>query len=69
VVLSRNNQGMEGPVLEREMAPEVAGVLVVAEGARSPQVKAGLFRAVQVALGVEPHKVIVLPMKRGGSVD
>jgi stage III sporulation protein AG len=66
VVLSRNDQGMEGPVLEREMAPEVAGVLVVAEGARSPQVKAALFRAVQVALGVEPHKVIVLPMKRGG---
>jgi len=64
VVLSKNEQGYEGPVLEREMAPEVAGVLVVAEGAGDPRVKADLFRAAQVALGVEPQKVIVLPMKR-----
>ncbi|SFF93426.1 stage III sporulation protein AG [Desulfotomaculum arcticum] len=66
VVLSRSEQGYEGPVLEREMAPEVAGVLVVAEGADDPLVKASLFRAAQVALGVEPQKVIVLPMKKEG---
>lgn len=64
VVLSRNEQGYEGPVLERELAPEVAGVLVVAEGAGDPRIKASLFRAAQVALGVEPQKVIVLPMNR-----
>ncbi|WP_114679237.1 hypothetical protein [Desulfotruncus alcoholivorax] len=66
VVLSKSDQGYEGPVLEREMAPEVAGVLVVAEGAGDPRVKADLFRAAQVALGVEPQKVIVLPMKKEG---
>lgn len=69
VVITGGVQGQEKPVIKREVAPEVAGVLVVAEGARMPQVKADLFRAVQVALGIQPHKIIVMNMKRGESVD
>lgn len=69
VVLSRNEQGLEGPVLERETAPQVSGVLVVAQGAKSARVKADLFQAVQVALGVQPHKVVVLPMAGGDAGD
>ncbi|SFR02683.1 stage III sporulation protein AG [Desulfoscipio geothermicus] len=65
VVIARGGQGYETPVVKREVAPDLAGVLVVAEGAGIPRVKADLFRAAQVALGVEPHKIIVLPMKRG----
>jgi len=64
VVIARSGQGLEEPVVEREVAPEVAGVLVVAEGASVPWVKASLFQAIQVALGVEPHRIIVLPMQR-----
>lgn len=69
VVIARGSQGFEEPVITKEMAPDVAGILVVAEGAEVPQVKANLFRAAQVALGVEPHKIIVLPMKRGDIND
>lgn len=65
VVITGEGQGLEKPVVSREIAPEVAGVLVVAEGAREPAVKAGLFRAVQVALGIQPHKIVVMNMKRG----
>lgn len=57
--------GEETPVMSREIAPTVAGVLVVADGADNPRVKAQLFRATQVALGVEPHKVIVMARKAG----
>lgn len=57
--------GEETPVMSREIAPTVAGVLVVADGADNPRVKAQLFRAVQVALGIEPHKVIVMARKAG----
>ncbi|GAB6182107.1 hypothetical protein JCM14036_34260 [Desulfotomaculum defluvii] len=57
--------GEETPVLSREIAPAVAGVLVVADGADDPNVKAKLFRATQVALGIEPHKVIVMARKAG----
>lgn len=69
VVIARGGQGYETPVVKREVAPDVAGVLVVAEGAGISRVKADLFRAAQVALGVEPHKIIVLPMKRGDQND
>ncbi|WP_449240729.1 hypothetical protein [Desulfoscipio gibsoniae] len=65
VVIARGNQGLEEPVVRKEVAPDVAGIMVVAEGAGMPRVKSDLFRAVQVALGVEPQKIIVLPMKKG----
>lgn len=61
LVVVRGEQGLEAPVVEREVSPRVAGVLVVAEGARNPHIKAKLFRAVQVALGVEPQRILVLP--------
>ncbi|WP_027719279.1 hypothetical protein [Desulfovirgula thermocuniculi] len=64
LVLFRTGQG-EKPVVKQEVAARIAGVLVVADGARDPVVKDRLFRAVQVALGIEPHKVMVLPRERG----
>ncbi|MTI79974.1 MAG: hypothetical protein FH758_03660 [Firmicutes bacterium] len=60
LVLIKENSGAEVPVLNQEFAPEVAGVLVVAEGASNPETKAKIFRAVKVALGVEPQKIMVL---------
>ncbi|CCO08911.1 hypothetical protein [Desulforamulus hydrothermalis] len=63
VLVTRN--GEQTPVLSREVAPAVAGVLVVADGAGDPAVKARLFRATQVALGVEPQKVVVMARKAG----
>ncbi|MGQ9712649.1 MAG: hypothetical protein ACUVRC_08285 [Desulfotomaculales bacterium] len=61
LVVVRGEQGFEAPVVEREVSPRVVGVLVVAEGAADPYIKAKIFYAVQVALGVEPQKVLVLP--------
>lgn len=63
LVVVRGDRGFEMPVVERELAPRVAGVLVVAEGARNPEIKAEVFRAVRVALGVEPHKILVVSKK------
>lgn len=64
LVLFRTGQG-EKPVVKQEVAARIAGVLVVADGARDPVVRDRLFRAVRVALGIEPHKVLVLPRERG----
>jgi stage III sporulation protein AG len=61
LVLIRNNGGQEVPVLQNQTAPNILGVLVVSEGAKDPAIKAELFRAVRVGLGVEPQKVLVLP--------
>lgn len=63
VVVVREGQ-REEPVVEKEEAPRILGVLVVADGAANPEVKAEIFRAVQVALGVEAHRVLVLPRQR-----
>ncbi len=65
LVMNRNGTGGEQPVVERERASQVAGVLVVAEGARDAGVRAKLFEATRVALGIEPQKIVVLPMGRG----
>ncbi|BAF59353.1 hypothetical membrane protein [Pelotomaculum thermopropionicum SI] len=64
LVMNRNGSGGEEPVVEREVAAQIAGVLVVAEGAADSRVMARLFEATRVALGIEPQKILVLPMER-----
>ena len=48
LVFTRNGQE-ETPVVEQTGSSKVAGVLVVAQGAKDPEIKAQLFEAVQVA--------------------
>jgi len=63
LVITRSGGG-ESPVVVRVSGVEVTGVVVVADGARSSDVKSMLCEAVSAALGVPPHLVVVLP--RGG---
>lgn len=63
LVMNRSGQE-EQPVVEREIAPNIAGILVVAEGAGDAKVKGMLFQATKVAMGVEPQKILVLPKER-----
>jgi stage III sporulation protein AG len=69
LVMARNGQmnGGEAPVVARETQPEVLGVVVVADGANDPQVRARFIQAVQTLWGLAPHQVQVLPMETGGS--
>lgn len=59
--------GGSEPWVQETRRAEVAGVLVVAEGARSAQVRYELQRAVEVALGISPNRVVVMPMGPGGT--
>lgn len=54
------------PVLEESKAPEVIGVLVVAEGADDPAVEECVSQAVTGLLGISASRVTVLPMNKGG---
>lgn len=54
------NQGL----VHKELHPPVQGVLIVAEGAENSRVKAELTRAVQVALGIGSHQIVVLAKER-----
>lgn len=64
LVMNKNGSSGEQPVVVSETAPQVAGVLVVAEGASNARVKAKLFEATRIALGIEPQNILVLPMER-----
>jgi stage III sporulation protein AG len=55
--------GQDQPVVSRQEAPEIAGVLVVASGARDPRVCEMLARSVQTLLGLPAHRVQVVPSR------
>jgi len=55
----------ETPVVTQYLAPEIRGVLVVADGAGDPQVSAVLYQAVQTVLGIPVHKIAILPRTSG----
>lgn len=50
-------------LLVEEKAPDVLGVLVVAEGARDAAIKEELTNATATLLNISPHQVRVLPRK------
>ncbi|AFM42244.1 hypothetical protein Desaci_3349 [Desulfosporosinus acidiphilus SJ4] len=64
---TENNQvvmpnGSSMPVMVMEDRPEVAGVLVIAEGARDPKVREAIHTAVQTLLSIPSAKITVVPM-------
>ncbi len=67
VVLAEGVTGKEEPLLLREDAPAVEGVVIVAEGAADSTVQAALTEAAQALLDVPIHKIAVLQMEKGGS--
>ncbi|MBP2642273.1 MAG: hypothetical protein H6Q67_160 [Firmicutes bacterium] len=63
-VLVVKDNGIDRPVVVREIKPSIKGVLVVAAGAQDSVVKANLVRAVQAALGIPLYKITVLPERK-----
>lgn len=53
----------QDPVLLYTQKPEIAGALIVADGARDPRIQYLVVRAVSTVLGIPPHKVEVVPKK------
>ena len=52
------------PVILKSIEPQVKGVLVVADGAGSVEVRERICNAVTVVLDIPPHRVEVIPRKR-----
>ena len=57
VIVRSDRTGGEEPVVTQEYKPDIQGVLVVAEGADNPRVKANLLNAITTILDLEAHKV------------
>lgn len=60
-ILMMKEGGADKPLVVETTYPEVKGVLVVAEGAKSSAVKANLAKAVATGLGIASYKITVLP--------
>lgn len=60
LVLARGS-GVDTPVKRQVLAPGLRGVLVVAEGARDPEVRGQLIRAVSVLTDLPVHRIQVVP--------
>lgn len=65
--ITENNQvvmpnGSSQPVLVMEDRPEIAGVLIIAEGAKDPNVREGIHTAVRTLLNITSNKITVVPM-------
>ncbi|CCJ34595.1 stage III sporulation protein AG [Caloramator australicus] len=58
------NEGTSNkPFIIKEIRPRIGGVIVVAEGAKSPIIKEQIINAVKTGLNIPANKVSVLPMK------
>jgi stage III sporulation protein AG len=62
LVIIRNGE-KEVPIVVETKKPEIRGVLVVAKGSESIQVKKLIVEAVTRALGVPSHRIAVMPKK------
>lgn len=51
--------GNTSPILVVEQRPEVAGVLVIAQGASDPKIKEQIFESVRTLLNIPPSKISV----------
>lgn len=63
IVTVNNSDGSTSPVIIKEMAAEIAGIVIVAEGGDSIVVKDSLIRAAQALFSVPANKVEVFKMK------
>ncbi len=56
----QDTDGSQKPYISKEMLPEIAGVLVVAQGGEKPVVIQNITEAVQALFGVEVHKIKIM---------
>lgn len=62
VIIDKNNN--REPFIVRQVNPAIGGVMVVAEGAGSSEIKEKIHNAVRTVLNLPANKVTVLPMKK-----
>lgn len=63
LVLAKDGEGRDLPVLKEELAPVIEGVVVVATGAHDSRIRKLLTDTVTTILGLPGHRVLVIPGK------
>ncbi|MCM1267359.1 MAG: hypothetical protein NC302_05595 [Bacteroidales bacterium] len=63
VVRTVDERGEEVPLVVRTIAPEVEGVVVIAQGAGSAQVRRDIIEAIQVLFEIDMNRIAIIKMK------
>lgn len=64
-VIMQRHDGKELPIVKRQYAPRIAGVIVAAQGASSSEVRKKIQDAVCAVTGTTVHRVKILTKTRG----
>lgn len=59
-LLAKSDGSGGDPVIEKELLPEIAGIVISAQGGGSAQVKAEISEAMVALFGIPAHKIKVL---------
>lgn len=59
LVLAKERDGQDAPVLKEEIAPEIQGIVVIASGAGNPVIRQLLTETVMTLLNLPAHRVFV----------
>lgn len=59
-IYEQGSDGFQSPYVSKELTPEIAGVLVVAEGGDNAVVVQNITEAIQALFGVEAHKIKIM---------
>lgn len=59
-VYEQQSDGSQTPYVSKEMTPEIAGVLVIADGGDNAVVVQNITEAIQALFGVEAHKIKIM---------
>lgn len=65
IAFYNNGSGLQSALVLNEKEPEIAGVLIVAEGAKNAAVKRELAQAAAVLFDIPEYRVTVLVMRGG----
>ena len=57
---SGSGSSTNAPIVEKELSPEISGIIISAEGGGSPTVKAEISEAMEALFGLPAHKIKVL---------
>ena len=52
--------GAGEPIVEKELSPEISGIIISAQGGGAPVVQAEISQAMEALFGLPPHKIKVL---------
>ncbi len=60
IMTGAGTAGQSQPVIEKEICPEISGIIISASGGGSPQIKAEISEAMEALFGLPAHKIKVL---------